>query len=84
MMIPFAGYRGCYEGNVYSVGDYASLWSSSLDDDNIARDFYLDADSLEVKDNVRANGDSVRCFKNSYIEPPKTLNLFFMSDGEEV
>ena len=84
MQIPFVGYR-LYDGTVYA-GGYGYYWSSSPNDNaNNVLYFYLYPDSLNANYNIgRGYGNAVRCFKNSYVELPKTLNLFFMSDGEEV
>jgi hypothetical protein len=85
MMLPFVGDRS-YDGTVYA-DDYGSYWSSSPDDDaNDARNFHLNPNYLIANYDIhfRGDGNAVRCFKNSYVKLPKTLNLFFMSDGEEV
>ena len=84
MQIPFVGYRD-FDGTVYA-GDYGTYWSSSPSDGaDIARGFFLRPKYLDANYSIRRGyGYAVRCFKNSYVKLPKTLNLFFMSDGEEV
>lgn len=84
MQIPFVGNRG-YDGTVYA-GGYGYYWSSSPYDDALnARYFYLGPDGLGASNyRNRGYGLAVRCFKNSYVKLPKTLDLFFMSDDEEV
>jgi hypothetical protein len=85
MQIPFVGSR--YDNGTVNAGDYGDYWSSSpyYDNANYARNFRLDPDDLyATSDSGREYGVAVRCFKNSYVKLPKTLNLFFMSDGEEV
>ena len=83
MQIPFVGNRN-YDGTV-RAGDYGYYWSSSPNDmELLSRNFRLDPDILNATANDRGNGYAVRCFKDSYVKLPKTLNLFFMSDGEEV
>ncbi len=81
MMIPFVGTRS-FNSTAYA-GTYGNYWSSSPDDNaNNARNFSLDADSLYADyDSYRANGYSVRCFKNSYIKPPQSFTLTFDADA---
>ena len=84
MQIPFVGDRR-YDGTVYA-GGYGNYWSSSPYDDDInARHFYLGPNtSLFIYHHNRGNGNAVRCFKNSYVKLPKTLNLFFMPSTGDV
>ena len=88
LQLPLAGYRSCYDGAFYGQGNYAFYWSSSpRGGSNPKYAWYLNSYSYYVNpsdSNVRAHGQSLRCFKNSYVKLPKTLNLFFMSEGEEV
>ena len=86
LLIPFAGNRYCNDGKVYSTGSTAYYWSSSPDYDEISsRSFYFYADYLLANYNsYRGIGLSVRCFKDSYVKLPKTLNLFFMSSTGDV
>ena len=82
MQIPFVDER-YYDGTVYAGGYY---WSSSPDDYAIyARYFYLNPNRLHANYySHRGNGRAVRCFKNSYVKLPKTLNLFFMLSTGDV
>ena len=88
LLLPFAGTRLYGDGAVFEQGKDAYFWSSSPRGGSNPKDaWYLRFDSnyvLPSSSNNRARGESLRCFKNSYVELPKTLNLFFMSDGEEV
>ena len=88
MELPLAGGRGYYDGAVFEQGNNASYWSSSpRGGSNPERAWYLGFRSNNVYpsyDDFRATGKSLRCFKDSYVKLPKTLNLFFMSDDEEV
>ena len=70
--LPFAGYRYYNDASLNSRGSYGYYWSSSpySASSNIAR--YLSLDSSNVyadHDDDRAYGDSVRCFKDSYVAP---------------
>ena len=72
--IPFAGLRYNYDARVYSVGSYADLWSSSryVGYDN-ARYFRLIPNEAYADDlSFRADGFSVRCFKDSYLSFPSS------------
>lgn len=72
--MPFAGYRFYLDAKVFDVGYYAYLWSSSpFVGDGYARLFYLDPDEAFADDyNGRANGFSLRCFKDSYLSFPSS------------
>ena len=88
MQLPLAGYRYYYDGAVYGQGDYARYWSSSpRGGSNPKGAWSLGFGSgtvLPSSDGGRAYGQSLRCFKNSYVKLPKTLNLSFMSEDVEV
>ena len=87
LQLPRAGSRYYRDGAV-DQGNNGSYWSSSPrggSDPELAWLLYFDWDGVDPSiSSRRAYGQSLRCFKNSYVELPKTLNLFFMSDGEEV
>ena len=87
-LLPLAGNRDYYGGTVYGKGLYAIYWSSSPRGGAYPEGawyLYLNPNKVDPSFNrVRASGQSIRCFKNSYVKLPKTLNLFFMSDDEEV
>ena len=88
LLLPLAGYRSCGGGVVYGQGDYANYRSSSPRGGSYPKGAWRLRFGPEFVNpsNVsdRACGQSLRCFKNSYVKLPKTLNLFFMSDSEEV
>ena len=79
--IPFAGLRYDSDASLYDQGSYGNYWSSSpisASSDN-ARYLKLDSSSVSAgNDDNRANGRSVRCFKDSYVAP-KTYTLEFDS-----
>ena len=83
LQLPFAGYRNYYVGNVSGQGFNAFYWSSSPRGGSTPKhawSLYFDSSYVSPSSyDSRANGQSVRCFKNSYVKPPKTLNLFFMT-----
>ena len=60
MFIPAAGY--CNGSDIYDVGSDCSLWSSSLDLDypNNAYDLYFDSDVVNMNNDCRYYGLSVR------------------------
>jgi len=93
MQIPFVGYRD-FDSTINS-GDYGYYWSSTPGNPywtsslhpnpSQSWEFTLNSDSLAtITRGNRSLGHAVRCFKNSYVKLPKTLNLSFMSDDEEV
>ena len=88
LQLPLAGYRSYIVGAVYDQGSNAYYWSSSPRGGSRPEGaWYLNFFSNRVSpsySSIRANGQSLRCFKDSYVKLPKTLNLFFMSDDEEV
>lgn len=93
LLLPLAGYRDYNAGKVYDTGGYAHYWSSSpRGGSNPYGAWDLSFGSSNVYPSTtrfRANGQSVRCFKNSYIELPQTFNLYFMANtgdsiGQEI
>ena len=88
LRLPLAAYRYDSDGAVYGQGDFADYWSSSPRGGSFpegAWRLYFSSNVVVPSDgSYRAYGQSLRCFKNSYVKLPKTLNLFFMSDDEEV
>jgi len=80
LKLPFAGFR------VYSTakvryqgdhGDHGNYWSSSPRSIDLSRSLYVNRSGYFDPDdfNLRAYGQSVRCFKNSLKNPPKTSSL---------
>ena len=85
LLLPFAGDRIYYDGTVYDQDNYAFYWSSSPRGGFYLEDAWLlilSHDDIDPSFNRnRALGQSIRCFKNSYVKFPKTLNLSFISDN---
>jgi len=63
LKMPFAGRRGYNGGSANSIGNHARLWSSSTNNSDV-KAFYIDNAGAAIYDSKRANGISVRCFKN--------------------
>jgi len=85
LLIPFAWYYGSTHRTSWYGNAYRS--SSPRDNDGCSRFFELGSNALDTNywlQFYRSYGETVRCFKNSYIEPTKILNLHFISDGVEV
>ena len=75
--LPFAGYRNCSTSDVNSQGTNGYYWSSSLNYANYAYSLGFSSTALSPQNSYyRANGFSVRCFKNS-----PSLTLTFDSNG---
>ena len=69
--IPIAGQ---FQYLNHGGGGLATLWSSSFDEDMLARDFRLSMNGKEITANGRSYrdiGESVRCFMNN----PKTVTF---------
>ena len=77
--LPFAGGRYYSTAGLQSQGSFGNYWSSSPYGSaypNIACYFYLDPSRVDANYNMyRANGHSVRCFKDSYVASPESSNL---------
>ena len=76
--LPFAGYRSYSDASLSNQGSYGYYWSSSpySADSYSARYLYLNS-SYVLANYIygRANGLSVRCFKDSYVASPESSNL---------
>jgi len=72
--IPFAGHRNMKHGSVLVQGSWAFLWSSSPDGQARARYFFIDEYAAGADDDTRAEGFSVRCFKDSYLSFPASAS----------
>ena len=75
--LPFAGRRN-YSDASLRQGSFGYFWSSSPDSagSNYARRLGLDSSNVYANNNsYRANGYSVRCFKDSYVASPESSNL---------
>jgi len=78
LSLPFAGYRYYSSAGVFNQGTNGNYWSSSRYNANYAYVLYFGSTALGPQDyDRRANGFSVRCFKNS--QTTKTLT-FYVSD----
>ena len=75
--VPRAGSRSYDDASLTDYGIYGYYWSSSPYGSTPYYTFHLNLNSSNVYTNFadnRANGYSVRCFKNSY-EPTKTVTF---------
>ena len=59
IVLPAAGYRGC-NGNVGSVGSSGNYKSSTPDDSDFAWVLYFDSGGVDMSENDRCGGASVR------------------------
>ena len=79
LKLPFVGYRDYSTAEVYYQGVDGYYWSSTPYDANksyfliVGSDGTLHPDGKDVCS--RSDGISVRCFKNSLKNPPKTYSL---------
>ena len=76
--LPFAGSRDSSNASLYDQGSYGYYWSSSpySAGSYYARYLILASSSVGANYNYyRADGYSVRCFKDSYVASPETSNL---------
>lgn len=70
LKMPFAGYRGYSSAGVDSQDTYARYWSSTRYSDSNANSFDASSAVLNAQyRHYRANGFSVRCFKNYPVTP---------------
>ena len=76
--IPFAGSRNRSSASLNDQGSLGLYWSSSPGSagSDSARILYLGSSNVraDIYD-YRAYGDSVRCFKDSYVASPESSNL---------
>ena len=76
--LPFAGNRNYSDASLNGQGSYGFYWSSSPYSASSDYVRYLSLNSSRVYANNsynRANGFSVRCFKDSYVASPESSNL---------
>ena len=76
--LPFAGHRDSSDASLGSQGSYGGYWSYSpySAGSNGAHSLYLGSSDVYANDySYRADGLSVRCFKDSYVASPETSNL---------
>ena len=81
--MPFAGYLWYNNGDLYAVWQRWSYWSSSARPDSSHRWIFFMNDLINQDGggNDEANGKSIRCFRNSYIELPQTSTSFTVTVG---
>ena len=85
--LPFAGYRYYGSASLYDLGSYGFYWSSSPSSasSKYARRLYLGSSNVDADDyDNRADGLSVRCFKDSYVAPISYTLTFDSQGGDEV
>ena len=76
--IPFAGLRDYSDASLILQGSFGYFWSSSPSSasSNSARGLNLYSSNVYASSySDRAYGNSVRCFKDSYVASPDTSNL---------
>ena len=76
--MPFAGGRDYSDAVLYNQGSYGNYWSSSFfsASSNLVRSLLLYSSTVNVNfSNYRANGYSVRCFKNSFETPTSSWTI---------
>ena len=77
--MPFAGHRGYSNAVIYNQGSYGLYWSSSrggTDYPNRASGISLNSSNADANYSVqRAEGYSIRCFKNSYVVPDSSWTV---------
>ena len=77
--MPFAGSRDYFSADLIDQGSYGYYWSSSpygSDSPNRACNLNLDSSNVYANDcRSRANGFSVRCFKDSYVTPDSSWTV---------
>ena len=67
-LMPFAGYRDYESSNVMSQGSYGNYWSSTKDSSSSNYSYTFGSTTTTWSTDysiTRANGYSVRCFKNT-------------------
>ncbi|MCP4126022.1 MAG: hypothetical protein GY753_03040, partial [Gammaproteobacteria bacterium] len=66
--MPVAGNRNYNDGSLGTVGSFGRYWSSTVVGTS-ARYLYFRSSSASMSTSYRANGLSVRCLKDSYVNP---------------
>ena len=76
LKLPFAGYRYNVSSSVDGQGSYAYYWSSIAYSDNYAYFLYAHSSMFYPTNwGYRANGYSIRCFKNTPVIPDSTWTV---------
>ena len=83
MKMPFAGSRDSSTSNVYNQGSYGRYWASTAYSAGYAYNLYFRSASLSPQNwNTRAYGFSVRCFRNSPLQPSSSwTTIYAWSNG---
>ena len=66
VLLPAAGNRNRTNGSLNNVGSNGNYWSSTVSRTN-ARNLNFNSSNSNINTNNRANGNSVRCLKDSYL-----------------
>ncbi len=64
VLLPVAGNRNNNNGTLNNVGSNGNYWSSTVDGTN-SRNLNFNSSNANTNNNNRANGNSVRCLKDS-------------------
>jgi len=92
LLLPFAGYYEYQYVFFLSSGENGYYWSSSpfFSYDILASTFYINSSNATYGNSARANGNSIRCFKNPSVSNSATINLSatpggsFFKTGENI
>ena len=85
--LPLAGYRDGADTSSFFQESYGMYWSSSPSSasSDAARLLLISSSDVDANRNLyRAYGDSVRCFKDSYVAPTTYSLTFDSQNGSEV
>src|SRR6056297_1574650 len=78
LKLPCGGYRNFSDGSIHIAGSYGYYWSSSVDGTD-ARNLNFYSDDVYFNSYNRANGQSVRCLRDSgYSSSPTSLNTDYI------
>lgn len=66
VLLPVAGNRNNSNGSLNNVGSNGNYWSSTINGTN-SRNLNFNSSNANMNNNNRANGNSVRCFKDCNI-----------------
>lgn len=83
LKLPFAGSRIISSAGVDGQGTYGEYWSSSRSNANNAYNLYFNSTTILPQYHFRrANGFSVRCFKNSAVIPTSSWTKLYWTSIE--
>jgi hypothetical protein len=69
LKMPMAGRRYCVNSNVTYLGGYGNYWASTPYANAFAKLVTFTSSFISLSDNVRADGYSIRPFKNEAVQP---------------